>query len=1031
MLPASQVLLALLRLRLFFLITSLMFGLGSQPLDVMADDKNHLVAPTEALSPEEQRKLFRLPEGFEIQLIAAEPDIGQPMNLNFDAAGRLWVTSSVEYPYPVQAEGVQDRPGNFPGVGVPPAKDCVTIIEGIEPTGKSQRIIQFVDTLNIPIGVLPLSKAEALVYSIPSIKKLTDQNHDGKSDLSQDLIGPFGNVDTHGMTNSFTYGLDGWVYACHGFANQSEIKAQDASTLKLQSGNSYRFRPDGTQLQQWTWGQVNPFGLTFDPWGNLYSADCHSRPLTLLLPGAYYQSFGKPHDGLGFGPDMIDHSHGSTGICGPAWYQAETYPQEFRDCIYLCNPVTGRIHRDQLRWSGSSPWVESQPDFVSCDDPWFRPVDIKLGPDGALYVADFYNSIIGHYEVPLNHPRRDRNRGRIWRVVYTGNQQDMPPIADLTILSDSELIEELSSSNITIRTLATQELVGRGQKIISLLEDRILQSDISVNEMIHTAWVLERLGQHSSPGLIGMSRSAKDTVRVHLARILGNREQWSEDETNIVSKLLNDENAMVQRAAVEAVSLHAGEDNSKSHIEAVLSLLENVSNEDTHLRHSCRIALRNLLRSHEDAWQTEIIVNSRNSSDLISVALAIHTEEAARYLGEVDESLLSDSVAQSIGQYGSLSVNTKFTERISGKATSNPPEFTTLLLSQYQGIISSKKSSENIEQVALNHLDDTFSLSAMSAANVEATVKLITGLKLKSQLPRLREIVVNQTVGKLIAAAGLAVFDNDPLLKALAPLLQEPDTPQLLSNQIVETILDDTQGSRKKVVISAMVLLPSSRQLQVAEILAESREGTDLLFEMVEQGKASSRLLIRPSVKQRIEAHKQPDYQALLAKLTLGMPSENEQTIKLIEQRLQQFEKAQSSAEAGFEVFKKNCANCHKIGQEGNLIGPQLDGIGVRPVVRILEDLLAPNQNIDATFRVTTFVMTDGRVQSGLIRRQEGSDIIVADQKGKEIRIPEEDIELKKTASLSLMPANFDEVLSPEDFNHLLSYLREQKVPNS
>ncbi|TWT61078.1 hypothetical protein Pan54_18120 [Rubinisphaera italica] len=1016
------------RHQILFLIASLTFSLGSHSFDVMADDQNHLIAPTQPLSPEQQRQLFQLPEGFEIQLIAAEPDIGQPMNLNFDAAGRLWVTSSLEYPYPVQAEGVQDRPGNFPGVGVPPAKDRVTIIDGIEPSGHSQRIIQFVVTLNIPIGILPLSKAEALVYSIPNIKKLTDRNHDGKSDLSEELIGPFGNIDTHGMTNSFTYGLDGWVYACHGFANQSNVEATDGSKLQLNSGNSYRFRPDGSQLQQWTWGQVNPFGLTFDPWGNLYSADCHSHPLTLLLPGAYYQSFGKPHDGLGYGPDMIDHSHGSTGICGPAWYQAETYPKEFRDCMYLCNPVTGRIHRDQLRWSGSSPWVESQPDFVSCDDPWFRPVDIKLGPDGALYVADFYNSIIGHYEVPLNHPSRDRNRGRIWRIVYTGNQQDVPPITDLTLLSDSDLIEELSSSNITTRTLATHELVGRGQKVIPKLDDRIRQSDISANEKIHATWVMERLGLLSTQNILSLSHTTNALVRVHLARILGNREQWSDDDIKIISKLLKDDDAMVQRAAVEAVSMHADEERSKSLVETVLFLLENTAVEDTHLKHSSRIALRNLLQSHEAVWQSEFIVNRSNSSALISVALATHTESAAKYLSEAEESALSNSVALTIGQYGSIFINNQFTVRLSKLAKRNPHEFTNLLLSQFQGLVSSKKSTEIIEQVALSHLDETFTQAEMQAADVEAVVNLITGLKLKSQLPRLREVVVNHAAGYKFAAGGLAEFDDDPLLNALTPLLQEADIPQLLSDQIVEVILNDALGPRKEVVISAMVLLPSNRQLQVAEKLAESREGTVLLFMLVEQGKASPRLLTRPNVKQRIEAHKQSEYQELITKLTQGLPTENEQAIKLIEQRLRQLEKTQSSTAVGFEVFKKNCANCHRVGQEGNLIGPQLDGIGVRPVVRILEDILAPNQNIDATFRVTTFVMTDGRVQSGLIRRQEGSDIIIADQKGKEIRIPEFDIELKKTAPLSLMPANFDEVLSLDDFNHLLTYLREQKA---
>ena len=128
------------------------------------------------------------------------------------------------------------------------------------------------------------------------------------------MYAAFGFRDTHGMTNSFTWGFDGWVYACHGFSNTSQVKGKDDRAITMQSGNTYRLKPDGSHVEWLTHGQVNPFGLAFDPLGNLYSADCHSRPIYQLLRGAYYPSFGKPHDGLGFGPEMINHGHGSTAI---------------------------------------------------------------------------------------------------------------------------------------------------------------------------------------------------------------------------------------------------------------------------------------------------------------------------------------------------------------------------------------------------------------------------------------------------------------------------------------------------------------------------------------------------------------------------------------------------------------------------------------------------------------------------------------------------------------------------------------------
>ena len=195
----------------------------------------------------------------------------------------------------------------------------------------------------------------------------------------------------------------------------------------MNSGNTYRMRPDGSHAEYFTHGQVNPFGLAFDPLGNLYSCDCHSRPVYQLLRGAWYPSFGKPDDGLGFGPEMVTHDHGSTGIAGISYYAADQFPEAYRGTVFIGNVVTNRINHDRIEWHGSTPKGIEQPDFVWSEDNWFRPVDIELGPDGALYVADFYNRIIGHYEVPLTHPGRDRDRGRIWRIVYRGTDGKQPP----------------------------------------------------------------------------------------------------------------------------------------------------------------------------------------------------------------------------------------------------------------------------------------------------------------------------------------------------------------------------------------------------------------------------------------------------------------------------------------------------------------------------------------------------------------------------------------------------------------------------
>jgi putative membrane-bound dehydrogenase-like protein len=231
-----------------------------------------LVVETDPLTAEEQQKKFRLPPGFEIQLVAAEPEVRKPINLNFDHAGRLYFSQSVEYPFAAK-EGTKPR-------------DTVRVIEGIGANGRAAKVRTAVDGLNIPIGVLPMHD-RLLVFCIPNIYSCRDEDGDGLYEKREVLYGPFGDRDTHGLNNGFTRGLDGWIYACHGFANDSRVKGRDGNEVVMNSGNTYRFRADGSRIEHYTHGQVNPFGLCFDPVGNLFSADCHTLPAYMLLRGAY------------------------------------------------------------------------------------------------------------------------------------------------------------------------------------------------------------------------------------------------------------------------------------------------------------------------------------------------------------------------------------------------------------------------------------------------------------------------------------------------------------------------------------------------------------------------------------------------------------------------------------------------------------------------------------------------------------------------------------------------------------------------
>jgi putative heme-binding domain-containing protein len=209
--------------------------------------------------------------------------------------------------------------------------------------------------------------------------------------------------------------------------------------------------------------------------------------------------------------------------------------------------------------------------------------------------------------------------------------------------------------------------------------------------------------------------------------------------------------------------------------------------------------------------------------------------------------------------------------------------------------------------------------------------------------------------------------------------------------------------------------------------LALSKEGGEKLLEIVAKGKASARILQDRLVALRLAAARIPNLKRRLTALTAGLPRADQKLQDLLRKRRAGYLKARASAERGAKVFTQHCANCHQIGGKGAKVGPQLDGIGNRSLDRLLEDVLDPNRNVDQAFRLTTIYRTDGRIVSGLLLKEEGQVLVLADAKGKEVRVAKKDVDKKKVTQLSPMPADFDKEIPEKDFYDLLAYLLSQK----
>lgn len=1011
---------------------ALLWGVGFLMAQGVTNAQNPLlVAPSEALTPAEEFKALKVPAGLKVQLVAAEPDIYKPMNIAWDDQGRLWVTSTLEYPYPAK--------------DLSKARDKVHILSDFDVNGKARKIVTFAEGLNIPIGLLPLpgnSPRRALVFHIGELLLMEDTDGDGKADTRKVVLKGYGSRDTHGMTNAFTHSPDGWIYATHGFANESEIQGTDGRRLKLQSGNTYRFRYDGTGLEQYTFGQVNPFGLASDEWGNYYSADCHSRPVYGLLRGAFYPSFGKPHDGLGYGPEMCKHDHGSTGIAGCLIYSGSQFPKEFQGNVFLGNVVTSRINRDRIDFRGSSPVAIEQPDLVVSNDPWFRPVDLKPGPDGAIYVADFYNRIIGHYEVPLTHPGRDRFRGRIWRIVADKDNLPNPSeIGDLTRMKPKELLEILSSPQRELAIKASHELELWAKKspdvhcpVKDSLADLVSNGKTPLTKAL-ALWTLSRVlkpGDDLDP-LVAKALEANDgLVRAHAIRVLMEYSKPVAPMVEIVrQKSLADTSPMVRRIASEAL----GRIRSGDNIEPLLAAAKATPKTDDHLAHALKISLRDQLLPGADGWK-EAQKPGRTDEQRKMIALAaigVPSREASEYLSKQLTLLNNEGeylalAFRHIGKLGDADDLRRASEALS--CVTFRQNNLALLRDLVQGLREGGRALPDfVNQQAVKLALE--GIAGKDLARKDDAILLSGDLRLKETAKTLETIVRSKDQAdrrRILAIQSWAQIDLENAYKATLDLLVDASNALGLREQMAIQAGKIQQGNLLEKLMIALKPVPYRLQLASAREMAANRSGAQVVFTALAKSQLPPSLVRDRVVATRLEASGIDNAQELVKKYDSEAPPGDGKVDDLIKNRVTVFAKANPNPEKGKELFTKHCGNCHQLGGVGAKVGPQLDGVGARGLERLCEDILDPSRNVDQAFRQSVLALKSGQVQTGLVTKNEGNLILLVDATGKEIQVDRANIEEQKVTNLSPMPANFAEAITEAEFRDLAGYLLGQRV---
>lgn len=409
------------------------------------------------LSPEESMKMTQVPPGFKLELFASEPDIINPIAFTWDERGRLWVLETIDYPNEVRNSGGLDR---------------VKILEDTNNDGKADKVTVFADSLNIPTGITFVNGG-VLVSSMPNFYFLKDTNDDDIADIKEEVLPGWGAGDTHAGPSNLKYGLDNKIWGAVGYSAYSH------DTYNFRMG-IYRFDKDFSMPEFISQFDNNTWGLAFDESFNVFGSTANNtHSIQVAMPNRYFSGskgikwFGnKKIDGhYSVHPItdkflQVDVFNGFTAAAGHNVYTGSNFPSSYKNKVaFVCEPTVHLIHRAELSSQGSEVIEHDGWNIVASADEWFSPVHAETGPDGALWFSDWYNFIIQHNPTPVGfengkgnaylQPLRDKQHGRIYRIVYAGNELDKYP----ALSTKEQLVDALSHENMFWRITAQRLIV--------------------------------------------------------------------------------------------------------------------------------------------------------------------------------------------------------------------------------------------------------------------------------------------------------------------------------------------------------------------------------------------------------------------------------------------------------------------------------------------------------------------------------------------------------------------------------------------
>lgn len=969
-------------------------------------------ASTPVLPPEEAAKKMTLPEGFEARIFASEPQVVNPVAMTWDDRGRLWVVELYEYP-------LGAAPGTKP-------RDNIKILEDTDNDGRADKVTVFADGLNLATGIL-IGYGGVFVGQAPHLYFMEDTNGDDVADKKTIVKTGFGLEDRHELLNGFTWGPDGYMYMTHGVFTHSKVKnpndpEDDGVTLTAAVA---RFHPKTKKFEIFAEGTSNPWGVDFDRAGNAFVSACVIDHLFHMAPGGIYvRQAGSPPNPYAYEllPSIVDHKHFRAAYSGVQVYQGDQYPEEYKGTILMGNIHDSAVHQDKLTPNGATFKASFVRDFVRANDGWFRPVSTQVGPDGVVWIMDWYDKYPCYQNANADPEGVDRAHGRIWRIVYTGNEKGKAvgsrPEKDmnLTKLSNEDLAKMLEHKNAWHRRTAQRIFTERGEGSFGRSfhgmnpVKKILTTSENSDARLAALWTLHGMNELEEVTFAETMKDKDPAVRAWTARLMGERGWAMPDTMKWLYDLSKDEDITVRSAvAVAARQFVSGSltVNSKPSIPirevvtgGVLSGLwfSTKGTNDPTFTFLYWMAVEPLIAY--DPLHAVGFFEEDGAVKQMPFAGVILSKIMRRVCDLNDQGLLSKALLalKDLKEEHAVSIASALKGMIEGQKGRPviPNSDAVQLVSKWSGL-QHKEASSLAQQLGTlwgdaEAMNASLKVITDSARSVEERVQAIQTVR-QQKLP-----IVRDTFVKLLTDA------PEPVVQAAISGLREfsaDDTGELLLKQWKQ-------------------FSPASRRI-AADVLSSRNRWAQRLISSIENKSVALGDIPAPVVRNLLTT--KDEYVRNRATTVIGKFRETSaDKNKLIAEKKAVVLSGPVDLKKGHEVAQRTCLTCHKLHGEGVDVGPDLTGVGRSSLDALLANVIDPNQLIGAGYENVEVTTRDDRTIAGRMIENTEARVRLLVLGGKEEAIAKSDIQNVRVSELSVMPEGLEQI-SDEDFRNLIWYI--------